>query len=75
MIPASAPLRIARPTRDLATIERFYLGERPEPAWLDRIREHGGAVVPARNPYWDQWGVTVQDPDGYLLVLSHRSWE
>ena len=131
-VPASAPLRIARPTRELATIERFwvggvgldvlwrndhlsegkhrllmvgvpgaawhleivddpqaaeqsrpgpedllvlYLGERPEPAWLDRIREHGGTVVPARNPYWDQWGVTVEDPDGYLLVLSHRSWE
>jgi len=30
--------------------------------------------VAARNPYWDRWGVTIVDPDGYLLVLSHRSW-
>ncbi|MFD7700951.1 VOC family protein, partial [Streptomyces caelestis] len=26
------------------------------------------------NPYWDTWGVTLQDPDGYLLVLSTRTW-
>jgi len=35
----------------------------------------GGKVVPARNPYWDRWGVTIVDPDGYRLVLSHRTWE
>ncbi|MHB8296804.1 MAG: VOC family protein, partial [Acidimicrobiales bacterium] len=27
-----------------------------------------------RNPYWDRWGVTIEDPDGYRLVLSHRTW-
>lgn len=39
-----------------------------------RLEECGGTRVPARNPYWDRWGVTVQDPDGYRLVLSTRRW-
>jgi len=39
-----------------------------------RLERHGGRRVPARNPYWDTWGVTVQDPDGYRLVLSTRRW-
>jgi hypothetical protein len=47
----------------------------PVPAGLlVRLEEHGGTRVPARNPYWDTWGVTVEDPDGYRLVLSTRRW-
>lgn len=53
----------------------IYLGSPPEPGWLDRIVACGGARVAARNPYWDQWGVTVEDPDGYRLVLSTRTWD
>jgi hypothetical protein len=34
----------------------------------------GGTRVAARNPYWDRWGITIADPDGYRLVLSTRSW-
>jgi hypothetical protein len=30
--------------------------------------------VSARNPYWDRWGITIADPDGYRLVLSTLSW-
>jgi hypothetical protein len=55
-------LRLARPCRDLAAVERFWVVA-------------GGTRVTARNPYWETWGTTVQDPDGYRLVLSHRSWE
>ncbi|MET7290519.1 VOC family protein [Streptomyces sp. NPDC005573] len=129
---ATAHVRIARPSRDLATAERFwtsglglevlyrhtadgtpgeasllmvgwpaaawhlelvqdpaapveprptaedllvvYLGEPVPDSLLERLEEHGGRRVPAHNPYWDTWGVTVQDPDGYLLVLSTRTW-
>ena len=131
MISPDAPIRLARPTADLATIERFwirgvglevlwrtdepgpgehaltmvgvpgagwhlelvadadlaretapsdedllvvYLGEQAGPEWLARIEGAGGQRVPSRNPYWDTWGITVRDPDGYLLVLSSRSW-
>jgi catechol 2,3-dioxygenase-like lactoylglutathione lyase family enzyme len=52
----------------------IYLGELAEDAWLTRIEAAGGRRVPARNPYWDRWGITIADPDGYLLVLSHRTW-
>jgi hypothetical protein len=40
-----------------------------------RLAGAGGRLVPARNPYWDRWGVTIADPDGYRLVLSHRTWQ
>jgi catechol 2,3-dioxygenase-like lactoylglutathione lyase family enzyme len=130
-IPRSAPIRVARPTRDLAGAERFwvdgvgleilwrtddppgdghaltmvgvpgaawhlelvadpqsaavtvpssedllviYLGAPPADEWLARIEMAGGRRTPASNPYWDRWGVTIVDPDGYLLVLSIRTW-
>jgi catechol 2,3-dioxygenase-like lactoylglutathione lyase family enzyme len=41
---------------------------------VHRLIEAGGTRVAARNEYWDQWGVTIADPDGYRLVLSTRSW-
>lgn len=30
--------------------------------------------VASPNPYWNEWGVTVEDPDGYRLVLCRRGW-
>ncbi len=41
---------------------------------VSRLIKAGGTRVAARNPYWDRWGVTIADPDGYRLVLSTRSW-
>jgi len=129
---STAPVRIARPTQDLAAAERFwadgvglqvlwrtegasagahsllmvgtpgacwhlelvddpetaaaagmtdedllviYLGTDPDEAWLERIVAAGGRLVPAHNPYWDEWGITLVDPDGYRLVLSKRIWQ
>ena len=66
-----APIQ-PRPTpEDLLVI---YLGEPVPDALVERLERHGGKRVPADNPYWDTWGVTLQDPDGYLLVLSTRAW-
>jgi catechol 2,3-dioxygenase-like lactoylglutathione lyase family enzyme len=127
----SSHVRIARPSRDLARAERFWvdgLGLEvlyragsdaeggiallmlgwPHAAWhlelvadpdgsmpptptdedllvlyldgavdyeaVDALVDAGGERVVARNPYWDRWGVTVTDPDGYRLVLCERSW-
>lgn len=124
-----AALRIARPSRDLAAAERFWVGGLglsvlwrtddtaegghpllmlgwPSAAWhlelvgdpgtppsptaedllvlyldgpveaglVDRLTACGGTRTPARNPYWDRWGVTFADPDGYRLVFSTRGW-
>jgi catechol 2,3-dioxygenase-like lactoylglutathione lyase family enzyme len=53
----------------------LYLGAPVDDALVERLVTAGGRVVPARNPYWDRWGVTIADPDGYRLVLSHRTWD
>lgn len=41
---------------------------------VERLVRSGGELVAAHNPYWDAYGVTVADPDGYRLVLCERSW-
>ena len=41
---------------------------------IERLRTHGGTIVEALNPYWERWGVTIADPDGYRLVLCERQW-
>ncbi|WP_030056354.1 MULTISPECIES: VOC family protein [Streptomyces] len=131
MIDATMRVRIARPSRDLAAAERFYVGglgldvlwrttervsgkhdllmvgppggswhfelthdpEHPlEPtptvddlfvvylgapadeALIARLEAAGGTRVTSHNPYWDEFGVTITDPDGYRLVLCSRSW-
>jgi len=53
----------------------FYL---PEPAAyaaaLARMAAAGFAPVSSFNPYWDQGGATFEDPDGYRVVLTSRTW-
>ncbi|MFH9351443.1 VOC family protein [Kitasatospora sp. NPDC017646] len=67
----AAPVEPQPTAEDLLVV---YLGEPVSDALVERLERHGGRRVPAHNPYWDTWGVTVQDPDGYRLVLSTRSW-
>ena len=52
----------------------LYVGGPVDDGAVRRLVEAGGTRVAARNPYWDRWGVTIADPDGYRLVLSSRSW-
>lgn len=52
----------------------LYLDGPAPDGLLDRIEGSGGTRVSSHNPYWDRWGVTFVDPDGYRLVLSTRSW-
>jgi len=61
------------PTKDNLLV--FYLPERA--AWEDavsRMKSRGHAPVPSDNPYWDRFGVTFEDPDGYRVVLQNTSW-
>lgn len=112
-------IRLARPSRDLAAAERFYvtgLGLTvlfrkddllmvgfPGASWhlelvagtpaptsedllvlylnaevpgelVERLVANGGRRV-SQTDYWDRWGVTIADGDGYRLVLSTRAWE
>ncbi|WP_415949582.1 VOC family protein [Streptomyces sp. KLOTTS4A1] len=61
-----------RPTEeDLLVV--YLDGPVPEEL-VARLEQHGGKRVVSPNPYWNTWGVTIEDPDGYRLVLSTRSW-
>jgi hypothetical protein len=62
-----------RPTCGSRAQPALYLGEPVGDALIRRLVSAGGRVVPARNPYWERWGVTIADPDGYRLVLSRRT--
>lgn len=52
----------------------LYLDSPVDHDAVTALVDAGGQRVAARNPYWDRWGVTVTDSDGYRLVLSQRSW-
>jgi hypothetical protein len=52
----------------------LYLGGALDEDVVDRLVRAGGERVVACNPYWERWGVTIEDPDGYRLVLSRESW-
>ena len=62
----------ARPTEEDLLV--LYLGAEVDQDVIRRLVDAGGTRVAARNPYWERWGVTIEDPDGYRLVLSSSSW-
>ena len=61
------------PTQDNLLV--FYLPDGQE--WtnaVDRLKSLGAQPVASFNPYWDQRGVTFEDPDGYRVVLQRAAW-
>lgn len=66
------PETLATPTEEDLLV--LYLGAPVDGELVERLAGAGGRQVRSRNPYWDQWGVTFEDPDGYRLVLSNRTW-
>ncbi|MEY9844497.1 VOC family protein [Streptacidiphilus sp. MAP5-3] len=68
------PERPLEPTPTADDLFVLYLGASVDDALVDRLVAAGGTRTAAHNPYWDQYGVTVVDPDGYRLVLCSRSW-
>ncbi|MEU3748809.1 MULTISPECIES: VOC family protein [Streptomyces] len=66
-----SPVEPAPTVEDLFVV---YLGAPVEEEQVERLVEAGGTRIPAHNPYWDEYGVTVADPDGYPLVLCSRTW-
>jgi catechol 2,3-dioxygenase-like lactoylglutathione lyase family enzyme len=62
------------PTQDNLLV--FYLPEgEAHAAAVARMRAAGFEPVRSFNPYWDQDGVTFEDPDGYRVVLQRAAWE
>ncbi|MGV3467382.1 MAG: VOC family protein [Heyndrickxia sp.] len=38
---------------------------------VNRLMGMGYRQVPSENPYWDRGGITIEDPDGYRVVLMN----
>ncbi|TFV33538.1 VOC family protein [Streptomyces sp. T1317-0309] len=68
---AAGPVMPRLTEEDLLVV---YLDEPVPEELVARLEEHGGKRVLSPNPYWNEWGVTIEDPDGYRLVLCRRSW-
>ncbi|MGV9563656.1 VOC family protein [Streptomyces sp. NPDC003480] len=68
---AGRPVR-PRPTEEDLLV--LYLDEPVPDELVTRLERHGGRRVLSPNPYWNEWGVTIEDPDGYRLVLCRRGW-
>jgi hypothetical protein len=68
------PQENARPNPTDEDLLVLYVGGPLDPHLIDRLVDADGRRVAARDSYWDRWGVTIVDPDGYRLVLSHRTW-
>jgi catechol 2,3-dioxygenase-like lactoylglutathione lyase family enzyme len=63
---------LAPPHPHVEDLVVLYLGNRAE---VDRLVASAGArPVPSQNPYWDSVGVTIEDPDGFRVVLVAGSW-
>src|SRR5262245_38898784 len=55
------------------TLLVLYLGnEEAVRATLERL---GAESVPPANPYWAEQGVTLEDPDGFRVVLVPERWQ
>ena len=60
------------PTKDNLLV--FYFSNDDDwHAAVDRVSAAGFASVPSFNPYWDRFGRTFEDPDGYRVVLNNGS--
>jgi catechol 2,3-dioxygenase-like lactoylglutathione lyase family enzyme len=51
----------------------FYLGDKS--AVREAVERIGAQPVASANPYWDEHGVTLEDPDGFRVVLVPESWQ
>jgi uncharacterized glyoxalase superfamily protein PhnB len=38
------------------------------------VEKAGGIRVESENPYWGKQGVTVEDPEGWRVVLWNGDW-
>lgn len=61
------------PTKDNLLV--FYIPDKTEIQMVaDRLMNMGYPEVEPENDYWKELGVTIEDPDGWRIVLMNRSY-
>lgn len=54
----------------------FYITNKDEIyAIYERLRNMGFEAVAPENNYWKEKGITIEDPDGWRIVLMNRAYE
>ncbi len=60
------------PTKDNLLV--FYIPNKSELEKLaERIHSLGYKAVEPENPYWKEKGITIEDPDGWRIVLMNSN--
>jgi catechol 2,3-dioxygenase-like lactoylglutathione lyase family enzyme len=68
----TACAHVAAPAPHPESLLVLYVGSRAE---VDRLAARTGCLpVPSLNPYWDEHGLTLEDPDGFRVVLVGQAW-
>ena len=50
----------------------FYMPDNKQiQAVQSRLAKMGYSEIPPENPYWEEKGVTIEDPDGWRIVLMN----
>ncbi|TWT13334.1 VOC family protein [Planomicrobium sp. CPCC 101079] len=50
----------------------FYLPDKTDVEVIaGRLNAMGYGPVPPENPYWEKSGITIEDPDGWRIVLMN----
>ena len=52
----------------------YFPEETARAAVIGRLQAAGHRPVKSFNPYWDDHGVSFEDPDGYRVVLHRGAW-
>jgi hypothetical protein len=60
------------PSRTRSPLLVLYLGS--EQAVAEAVSRAETAPTVAANPYWNANGVTIEDPDGFRIVLVATPW-
>ena len=60
------------PTPHPESLLVLYMGD--DAAVAEVLARSGAEPVPPANPYWAEHGVTIEDPDGFRVVLVAKRW-
>ncbi|WP_340646676.1 VOC family protein [Phenylobacterium sp.] len=52
----------------------YFPEETARAAAVARLEAAGYRPVKSFNPYWDDHGISFEDPDGYRVVLHEGAW-
>lgn len=57
---------------DVEDILVFYPTEKAEyDKIVKQIKAHNIEIIKSKNPFWNDNGIMIQDPDGFRVIVSH----